>query len=312
MIHNDYLQFIETLAVQFGEANSMQVLQPLAIEQLGGIGNILMRIHGGQASYVQAGKKKLLQPGDLLFIPQGKPIKLIYGQAPTKSIHKTDFIQHSTQYLQALAQPLSAIPCSLESFSYVCFHTQVLEALNLFSTWDMPPLVIQDQQHLASLLQTILAEKAAQAIGQAQVLAINTKLLVIELLRHIYNKDLLADKLIAKQRYFKDKRLLSITSYISKHLSEDLSNSKLAAVAHISEDYMGQYFKLLTNTSPQAYVECQRLETAMKLLRTSSQPVYLISQQVGFKDTAYFCRRFKLKYGIQANKIRHLPHIWAL
>ena len=37
---------------------------------------------------------------------------------------------------------------------------------------------------------------------------------------------------------------------------------------------------------------------------TSKDEVKVISNEVGYKDTAYFCRRFKLMFGVQAGKMR--------
>jgi AraC-like DNA-binding protein len=51
-------------------------------------------------------------------------------------------------------------------------------------------------------------------------------------------------------------------------------------------------------------VESQRLEFALKLLRTQQDTIQEISSRVGFKDAAYFSRRFKMKYGMNANMVR--------
>jgi AraC-like DNA-binding protein len=78
----------------------------------------------------------------------------------------------------------------------------------------------------------------------------------------------------------------------------------LADVANVSEDYVGQYFKFLTGSNPQDYVEYQRMELALDLLRTSKISIRELAKRVGYKDVAYFCRRFKIVYGIPAAKMR--------
>ena len=37
---------------------------------------------------------------------------------------------------------------------------------------------------------------------------------------------------------------------LKHHLGGDLSNKTLASVANVSEDYVGQYFKMLTGINP--------------------------------------------------------------
>ena len=79
---------------------------------------------------------------------------------------------------------------------------------------------------------------------------------------------------------------------------------KLADFLNISEDYVGQYFKNNTGYSPQDYIELRRMEEAIKMLRINHDSIKLIGMKVGFKDTAYFCRRFKLMFGVQAGMMR--------
>jgi YesN/AraC family two-component response regulator len=67
---------------------------------------------------------------------------------------------------------------------------------------------------------------------------------------------------------------------------------------------VGQFFKSMTNANLQDYIEQQRLEKAHQLLRSSTESIQEIAQAIGFKDPAYFSRRFKLKFGKNANQIR--------
>jgi len=61
---------------------------------------------------------------------------------------------------------------------------------------------------------------------------------------------------------------------------------------------------MLTGINPQDYIEYQRMEEAVNLLRTSKLSIREIGQEVGYKGTAYFCRRFKMMFGIPAGKMR--------
>jgi AraC family transcriptional activator of mtrCDE len=136
------------------------------------------------------------------------------------------------------------------------------------------------------------------------MIKVSTEHLLIELFRHIVRNKLFVEQLATNSTYFKDPRLIDIFNYINEHLGGDLSNKKLAEVANVSEDYVGQYFKMLTGINPQDYIEYQRMEEAVTLLRTSKKSIRDIGQEVGYKDTAYFCRRFKMMFGIPAGKMR--------
>jgi|TARA_B110001450_G_C17549208_1_gene451924 AraC-like DNA-binding protein len=44
--------------------------------------------------------------------------------------------------------------------------------------------------------------------------------------------------------------LIKIFEFIKDNLEADLSNKQLAKVVGVSEDYVGQYFKMLTGINP--------------------------------------------------------------
>ena len=83
------------------------------------------------------------------------------------------------------------------------------------------------------------------------------------------NDQRFVEKLATNITYFKDPRLIDIFAYIRENLQGDLSNKVLSSVANVSEDYVGQYFKMLTGINPQDYIEYQRMEKAVHLLRTT-------------------------------------------
>ena len=127
---------------------------------------------------------------------------------------------------------------------------------------------------------------------------------IIEIIRHLLIDNLFKEELAAGSRRLRDARLVNLFTYIRDHLGENLSNHMLATIAHVSEDYVGQYFKLLTGANLQDYIAYQRMERAVRLLRTTQKNIQDIGKEVGFKDTAYFCRRFKMRFGISAGKMR--------
>jgi AraC-like DNA-binding protein len=69
---------------------------------------------------------------------------------------------------------------------------------------------------------------------------------------------------------------------------------------------------MLTGINPQDYIEYQRMEMAVNLLRTTKKSIREIGQTIGYKDTAYFCRRFKMMFGIPAGKMRRRESLMNL
>ena len=157
---------------------------------------------------------------------------------------------------------------------------------------------------IAATINQILTEDMLDTPGKGRIIKIKTEEVVIEIIRYILKNKLFVEQLVTNSTYFKDPRLIDIFAYIKDNLGGDLSNKVLANVANVSEDYVGQYFKMLTGINPQDYIEYQRMEKAVDLLRTSKKSIRAIGSDVGYKDTAYFCRRFKMMFGIPAGKMR--------
>jgi transcriptional regulator GlxA family with amidase domain len=148
-----------------------------------------------------------------------------------------------------------------------------------------------------------MLEEANDGLGKSAMVRKYTDQLIIHLCRYIYDNPIYRDQ-VAKLDYLLDKRLVNIIEYIQNNLAGDLSNQKIADLAFVSRDYIGQFFKSLTDNNLQDYIENRRLEQAHFLLRSTNDSVQEIARKVGFKDPAYFSRRFRLKYNQKARDIR--------
>ena len=90
-----------------------------------------------------------------------------------------------------------------------------------------------------------------------------------------------------------DERLLRVVDHIDAHLSEPLDVHRLAGVVHLSASRLTHLFREHLGTSPQRYVERQRITRAAQLLDLTSRPVAAIAREVGWPDPLYFSQRFK-------------------
>jgi AraC family transcriptional regulator of arabinose operon len=90
-----------------------------------------------------------------------------------------------------------------------------------------------------------------------------------------------------------DERLLRIIDHVDAHLSEPLDVQRLAGVVHLSASRLTYLFREHLGTSPQRYVERQRVTRAKQLLDLTTRPVAAIAQEVGWSDPLYFSQRFK-------------------
>ena len=297
----DYNKIIESLGVKFGKARHINILQSIQIKNFYDVENTLVVLYNGDVKI--EGVEESVKPGDILFIPGGKACTITYGSGEAKPISFEEFMTNRDSYFEPMNEP-QEIGIVKNSFGLVAFEAKVFDSVNFFSSLDIPPFFIPQNSKLSQLVKEILIEDFTEEAGRGRVISIKTEEAVIEIIRHILRNQLFVEQLATNSTYFKDPRLIDIFTYIKNNLAGDLSNKQLANVANVSEDYVGQYFKILTGINPQDYIEYQRMEEAVNLLRTSKKSIRAIGGEVGYKDTAYFCRRFKMMFGIPAGKMR--------
>ena len=141
------------------------------------------------------------------------------------------------------------------------------------------------------------------AISAFTVISLSV-VVMFELIRNILSEQPLFSSIEENFRFFNDEKILDLFLFIDDNLHRDLSNKILSDHLNISEDYVGQFFRNNIGFSPQDYIEHRRMEKAIKILREKTDAIKVISNDVGFKDTAYFCRRFKMMFGVQAGKMK--------
>jgi AraC family transcriptional regulator, activator of mtrCDE len=297
----DYNKIIESLGVRYIKSKNIKILQPLTVENFYDVGNTIILLHKGEISFGE--EKHKVTEGDLLFVPGGRLTSITYGKNNPVKLTNEDLLNNRDKFFSSNLDP-NQIGLSNDSFSYVTFEAKVFDSVNFFASLDIPAFLVTKNEKLSEVIIETIKEDLTDSPGKARLIKLNTERIVIEIVRYILNKQLFVEQLATNSTYFKDPRLIDIFAFIKKNLGGDLSNKVLANVANVSEDYVGQYFKMLTGINPQDYIEYQRMEMAVNLLRTSKKSIREIGREVGYKDTAYFCRRFKMMFGIPAGKMR--------
>ncbi|MDX2188343.1 MAG: AraC family transcriptional regulator [Bacteroidota bacterium] len=297
----DYNKIIESLGIRFIKAKYLKIIKPVFISNFYDVENRLVYVNKGEV-YFGADQAKV-EEGEFVFIPGGKLTPITYGSKNAVKITNEDYVTNREKYFSSI-KDVNIIGKESDSVSYITFDAKVFETVNFFSSLDIPTFKIGKNEMIANNLMELIKEMHSSNPGKERVIALNTERIGVEIIRYIIMQGLFVEQLATNVTYFKDPRLIDIFTYIKDNLGGDLSNQQLANVANVSEDYVGQYFKMLTGINPQDYIEYQRMEAAVNLLRTTKFSIREIGRQIGFKDTAYFCRRFKMMFGIPAGKMR--------
>lgn len=95
--------------------------------------------------------------------------------------------------------------------------------------------------------------------------------------------------------------------YIENHFNEsDLSVEKLSNELGLSPTYFSTLFKKEIGISFINYLTDIRLAYAIKLLETTDDKTYIISEKIGYIDPNYFSYVFKKKFGVPPTKYRKI------
>jgi len=296
----DYNKIIESLGIKYNKSKNIKIIQAVSNDNYYDVENTIFIVHQGEIRF--GADNQIVKNGEILLVPGGKSLSISYGNLESSPGSKERLVNRKESYLQSINYS-EISNSSQEIFSYITFEAKVFDSVNFFASLDIPPFIIRNKK-INNLIYTILEEAEATSAGHDRIVKALTEYLVVEITRYIIDHQLFVEQLATNITYFKDPRLIDIFTYIRENLQGDLSNKTLSNVANVSEDYVGQYFKMLTGINPQDYIEYQRMEMAVNLLRTSKKSIREIGKEVGYKDTAYFCRRFKMMFGIPAGKMR--------
>ncbi|MFD5319276.1 helix-turn-helix domain-containing protein [Streptomyces sp. NPDC127098] len=101
-----------------------------------------------------------------------------------------------------------------------------------------------------------------------------------------------------------DERLLRVIDHVDAHLAEPLTVDRLAASVHLSPSRLTRLFAEHLGTTPQRYVERQRMTLAKQLLDLTNRPVAAIARELGWRDPLYFSQRFRRFTGMSPTAYR--------
>nr|TKG94008.1 AraC family transcriptional regulator [Puteibacter caeruleilacunae] len=102
-------------------------------------------------------------------------------------------------------------------------------------------------------------------------------------------------------------RINRVIDYIENNLDEELSLEKLSSVANFSQYHFHRIFSAFIGETINEFVKRKRVEKAASmLLNENDKPISEIAELCGFNSFSVFCRNFKDRFNISANKFREL------
>jgi AraC family transcriptional regulator len=100
--------------------------------------------------------------------------------------------------------------------------------------------------------------------------------------------------------------LRRVLERIHSEFSTDLSLETLAAESGYSRAHFLRMFRAATGQTPHQYLLSLRLESAVRIMKTSSTPLIDIAVACGFSCDTHFTKAFRSKFGVLPSQYRRL------
>jgi AraC-like DNA-binding protein len=262
--------------------------------------HISRRIYDFELLYIQKGNVQcvlstlsnplLLISGDLILIPAGVPheIQITNGESANFLGIHFDFFDELTitKDEDIIVNDDSVVAANFCS-------------LPVIDDWGgtMPFLYNRPSPQIILLIETVITEFSQKRLGY-ELICKGTMLSIISLL---YRNQLQSSEPVI---HAYTEKLESILQQIEDDCAADWSNVNLALQLDVHEDYMSRLFKNKMGMSPNKYVQWIRHQKAKQWLRDGKMKINSISHNIGYADTAYFCRVFKKYEGMSPEQYR--------
>ena len=94
-------------------------------------------------------------------------------------------------------------------------------------------------------------------------------------------------------------------AFLNQHYAQDITLEIVAAHFQVSPNHLSRIMKKETGSGFVEILTKIRLAEAVKLLEKPDAKVYMVAEQVGYRDYAYFYQVFKKYYNVSPQKYRN-------
>lgn len=240
---------------------------------------------GGESGYGVEGKQYLLQPGDLVLVPQGC---IHRPEAEPNAPYERRILYLSPEFLRRAGGSCDLAACfdrAREEFRFVVHPADGTGGAQLAAL-----------EH-AEREDAFGRELLAQSLLFQFLIGLN-RAMADDLLQY------------AKPAAY-DRKIEAILRYLSEHLTEPVSIDDLAARFFVSKYHMMRQFRAQTGYTIHGYLTGKRLMFARAMIAAGT-PVLQASEESGFGDYSAFLRAYRKQFGAAPNqeKLANTPQKW--
>lgn len=231
-------------------------------------------VAAGAGTFVVAGRKYDLAPGDVFTARPGQPHEIVSSRGDPLAIY---FWAHTVE------------PVEPRSTTVNRAEQSAAELMQLLASTAIP---LATAPALEAVL-TLMADEASRRLpGYLRVINDLFTTLVIQTARAASPTAVRPELAAGRTRSLADAVVQTAVQYLQDNLAQRFEVRDVAAQVNLSERQLSRIFLKATGTSILAYLTRLRMERAMQLLLNSELPIKQVAAAVGYPDTHYFTTLF--------------------
>ena len=107
-----------------------------------------------------------------------------------------------------------------------------------------------------------------------------------------------------KTTTYYNQKVREVLNYIDNHLADNLNIKQLSEQFGISFFHFHRILKAYLNEPLGSYINRMRLDTAIKLIRYSDEPLSDIAFRIGYNDCSAFSKAFSKEFGLSPQEFK--------
>ncbi len=248
---------------------------------------IVSMIKGKKVMHLQENNSFIFSPGETLILPSNEPMQIDFPEATFST----------PTHCLALGVEPSIIKETISQFQE---ELQFEHDLRIQLNTNEAPGFVHKKQDIHLLIEKITRTFINKNVSRDVLLKLMIKELIVRLMQTKARNSLLT----ASSDVQNNNRIAYIVTYIKKNLQEKLTVEDLSKKAYMSPSHFHRLFKEYMGESPISFILKERIDSAVKLMRTTHFSITEISALVGFSSPAYFTRQFKRMLNVSPQKFR--------
>lgn len=254
---------------------------------------------------IDGGPDVALGTGDLIVIPGGAAHVL--RDAPGTAATTLDDVLQRTGYSGEGVLVHGGDPGAPGGTKLICGHLSFAEHADHPLLRALPAFLRVDAElrarspWLDELMRLIMRQMFAGSPGVRAAVIRLSEALFIEVIRACADQD---PGLRGIVEAMAEPRIGRAIALMHRGLDKDWSLDRLAREAGMSRSRFADRFQALMGCAPMAYLGDLRLQSAMRLLAESGEPIQRVAARVGYRSPAAFSRAFAGRFGRPPSEAR--------